>query len=241
MSNRDQECVEALRYLSKAEAVSMETELLRDYGFGRQQLTEILGHACANAIAKAFPLSSLEKRQATVLVICGPDQNGCVGLACARHLHVFDYIPTVFCPKRSSDRLHQDLTVQCERMDLPFLSYLPNEQLLSEAYNLVVDAVLGPETDLASVGEPVAAVLQTLRGLRVPIASLDIPSGWDADDARPDGISPALLVSLMIPKRCARSFPGSHFLAGRFLPYDLQRKYELNLPRFTGTEPVVEL
>lgn len=37
----------------------METELLRDYGFGRQQLTEILGHACANAIAKVSRNESL--------------------------------------------------------------------------------------------------------------------------------------------------------------------------------------
>lgn len=30
----------------------METELLRDYGFGWEQLAEILGHACAVAITK---------------------------------------------------------------------------------------------------------------------------------------------------------------------------------------------
>lgn len=126
-------------------------------------------------LSQAFPLSSLEKRQPTVLVICGPDQNGCVGLSCARHLHVFvserttrlsyypwsfwptavtdraapfpnlipgdwricvcvwqEYIPTVFSPKRSPDSLHQDLTVQCERMDLPFLSYLPTEVRLNQ-------------------------------------------------------------------------------------------------------------
>ncbi len=38
-----------------------------------------------------------------------------------------EYIPTVFIPKHSSDALHQDLMLQCERMDLPFLSYLPTE------------------------------------------------------------------------------------------------------------------
>ncbi len=39
-------------FCSREEAVAMETELLRDYGFGRQQLTEMLGHACATAITK---------------------------------------------------------------------------------------------------------------------------------------------------------------------------------------------
>ncbi|XP_051990061.1 yjeF N-terminal domain-containing 3-like [Xyrauchen texanus] len=233
---------ESLRYLSKEEAVSMETELLRDYRFGRQQMTEILGHACAIAITKAFPLVTLEKRQPTVLVVCGPDHNGCIGLACARHLCMFEYIPTVFYPKRSQDSLHQDFALQCERMDLPFLSYLPTEvQLINEAYNLVVDAVLGPETELAAVGEPFTGILQTLRGLKVPVVSIDIPSGWDADESSSDGISPTVLISLISPKRCAQSFHGSHFLAGRFLPYDIQKKYELNLPKFVGTDCIVEL
>lgn len=38
---------------------------------------------------QAYPLSSLAKKQPTVLVICGPDQNGSIGLVCARHLRMF--------------------------------------------------------------------------------------------------------------------------------------------------------
>ncbi|XP_030631590.1 yjeF N-terminal domain-containing protein 3-like [Chanos chanos] len=244
LSAAEQECEsrEPQHYLSKEEVVAMETELLSDYRFGRPQLMEILGHACAVAITKAFPLSSLDKRQPTVLVICGPDQNGCVGLACARNLRVFEYIPTVFYPKRSPNSLHQDFTVQCEKMDIPFLSYLPTEvQLINDAYNLVVDAVLGPETELAAVREPFTSILTTLRGVKIPIVSLDIPSGWDVDEASVDGINPAVLISLMAPKKCACGFLGTHFLAGRFLPYDIQKKYELNSPRFPGTDCVVKL
>ncbi|XP_065132984.1 yjeF N-terminal domain-containing 3-like [Paramisgurnus dabryanus] len=240
MNRVNQECVETLRYLSKEEAVSMETELLRDYRFGREQLAELLGHACAVAITKIFPLSSLEKRQPTLLVLCGPGQNGCVGLVCARYLRVFEYNPTVFCHERSREGLHQDLTVQCEKMDLPFLSYLPTEvQLVNDAYNLVVDAVLGPETEPET--EALTSALQAMRGVKIPIVSLDIPSGWESDDSNTDQINPALLISLITPKRCAQSFSGPHFLAGRFLPYDIQKKYQLNLPKFAGTDCVVEL
>lgn len=115
--------------------------------------------------AQAFPLSSLSRKQRTVLIVCGPEQNGAVGLACARHLRVFvssrvlwrgtklgwgsagdknwgglppaaaitrprfpqDYQPSIFCPARSADALHCDLTTQCEKMDIPFLSFLPAE------------------------------------------------------------------------------------------------------------------
>lgn len=38
-----------------------------------------------------------------------------------------DYQPSIFCPARSADALHCDLTTQCEKMDIPFLSFLPAE------------------------------------------------------------------------------------------------------------------
>ncbi|XP_018586679.1 yjeF N-terminal domain-containing protein 3-like isoform X3 [Scleropages formosus] len=200
------------------------------------------GYACAVAITKAFPLSSLSRKQPTVLAVCGPEQNGAVGLVCARHLRIFDYEPTIFYPKRSHCTLHQDFTVQCEKMDIPFLSYLPTEvQLINDAYNMVIDAILGPETDIKSVKEPYTGILTTLKQVKIPTASVDMPSGWDVEEARADGLQPDVLISLLAPKKCAATFSGRHFLAGRFLPYDIQRKYELNLPPFPSTECLVQL
>uniref|UniRef100_A0A1D5QUP9 NADH dehydrogenase [ubiquinone] 1 alpha subcomplex subunit 13 n=1 Tax=Macaca mulatta TaxID=9544 RepID=A0A1D5QUP9_MACMU len=127
---------------------------------------------------KAFPLPALSRKQRTVLVVCGPEQNGAVGLVCARHLRVFEYEPTIFYPMRSLDLLHRDLTTQCEKMDIPFLSYLPTEvQLINEAYGLVVDAVLGPGVEPGEVGGPCTRALATLKLLSIPLVSLDIPSG----------------------------------------------------------------
>ncbi|KAF4097664.1 yjeF N-terminal domain-containing 3 [Onychostoma macrolepis] len=241
-NEKEPETIEPLRYLSKTEVATVETELLRDYRFGQQQLIEIWGHACAIAITKAFPLSSLSKKQPTLLVVCGPEQNGSIGLVCARHLRMFEYEPTIFYPKRSAQSLHQDFTIQCEKMDIPFLSYLPTEvQLLNDAYNLVIDAILGPETDQKEVKEPYAGMLVTLKQVKIPIVSVDVPSGWDIDEPAKDGINPEVLISLTAPKKCATGFSGKHFLAGRFLPYDIQKKFELNLPEFPGTECVIEL
>lgn len=139
---------------------------------------ELCGHASAVAVAKVFPLPAPSRRQRTVLVVCGPEQNGAVGLACARHLRAFEYEPSVFYPTRSLDALHRDLTTQCEKMDIPFLSYLPTEvQLINDAYGLVVDAVLGPGVRLGDVGGPCTRALATLKQLSVPLVSLDIPSG----------------------------------------------------------------
>uniref|UniRef100_H2VAZ0 ApoA-I-binding protein 2 n=1 Tax=Takifugu rubripes TaxID=31033 RepID=H2VAZ0_TAKRU len=191
---------------------------------------------------QAYPLSSLGKKQPTVLVICGPEQNGSIGLVCARHLRMFEYEPTIYLPKRSTQSLHQDFTVQCEKMDIPFLSYLPTEvQLINDAYNLLIDAMLGPEADCSNIKEPYSGILVTLKQVNVPIVSVDVPSGWDAEEPSQGGISPDVLISLTAPKKCAMSFSGKHFLAGRFLPYDIQKKYELNIPEYPGTDCTIEL
>uniref|UniRef100_A0ABK0LD16 NADH dehydrogenase [ubiquinone] 1 alpha subcomplex subunit 13 n=1 Tax=Rattus norvegicus TaxID=10116 RepID=A0ABK0LD16_RAT len=114
-------------FTGTSEAAALERELLDEYRFGQQQLVELCGHASAVAVTKVFPLPSLSRKQRTVLVVCGPEQNGAVGLACARHLRVFEYQPSIFYPARSADALHRDLTTQCEKMDIPFLSFLPAE------------------------------------------------------------------------------------------------------------------
>ncbi|KAB1259779.1 YjeF N-terminal domain-containing protein 3, partial [Camelus dromedarius] len=238
--------------LSTAEAAALERELLEDYRFGRQQLVEWCGHASAVAVTKVFPLPAVSRKQRTVLVVCGPEQNGAVGLVCARHLRVFEYEPTIFYPTRSLDPLHRDLTTQCEKMDIPFLSYLPMEvQLINNAYRLVVDAVLGPGVEPGEVGGPCTRALATLKLLSIPLVSLDIPSGmpggggcWDPEtggDAE-DGLRPDVLVSLAAPKRCAGRFSGRHhFVAGRFVPDDVRRKFALRLPGYTGTDCVAAL
>lgn len=148
-------------------------------GLGRGERSELLLLAFAFAVpCQVFPLPALPRKQRTALVVCGPEQNGAVGLACARHLRVFEYEPTIFYPTRSADPLHRDLTTQCEKMDIPFLSYLPAEvQLINNAYRLVVDAVLGPGVEPAEVGGPCTRALATLKLLSIPLVSLDIPSG----------------------------------------------------------------
>lgn len=231
---------------SAAEAAALERELLEDYRFGRQQLVELCGHASAVAVTKVFPLPALSRKQRTVLVVCGPEHNGAVGLVCARHLRVFEYEPTIFYPTRSLDLLHRDLTTQCEKMDIPFLSYLPTEvQLINHAYRLVVDAVLGPGVEPAAVGGPCTRALATLKLLSIPLVSLDIPSGWDAETGggdTEDGLQPDVLVSLAAPKRCAGRFSGRHhFVAGRFVPDDVRRKFALRLPGYAGTDCVAAL
>ncbi|XP_074422402.1 NAD(P)H-hydrate epimerase isoform X1 [Larus michahellis] len=224
------------------EAQAIDQELFTEYKFSVDQLMELAGLSCATAIAKAYPPSSFTTSQPTVLVVCGPGNNGGDGLVCARHLKMFGYEPTVYYPKRPNKPLFEGLTTQCQKMDIPFLPEFPAEAaLIDELYGLVVDAIFGFSFK-GAVREPFGSILSTLERITVPIASIDIPSGWDVEKGKADGLQPDMLISLTAPKKAAMHFAGRyHFLGGRFVPAALQEKYALNLPPYPETDCVLQL
>ncbi|XP_063137676.1 NAD(P)H-hydrate epimerase isoform X1 [Rattus norvegicus] len=117
----------AVKYLSQEEAQAVDEELFNEYQFSVDQLMELAGLSCATAIAKAYPPTSMSKSPPTVLVICGPGNNGGDGLVCARHLKLFGYQPTIYYPKRPNKPLFTGLVTQCQKMDIPFLGEMPPE------------------------------------------------------------------------------------------------------------------
>uniref|UniRef100_A0A8C3JWI5 NAD(P)H-hydrate epimerase n=1 Tax=Calidris pygmaea TaxID=425635 RepID=A0A8C3JWI5_9CHAR len=164
--------------------------------------------------------------------------NGGDGLVCARHLKMFGYVPTVYYPKRPNKPLFEGLTTQCQKMDITFL---PDRLSPLDLYGLVVDAIFGFSFK-GAVREPFGSILDTLEHITVPIASIDIPSGWDVEKGKADGLQPDMLISLTAPKKAAKHFTGRyHFLGGRFVPPALQEKYALNLPPYPETDCVLQL
>ncbi|NWI65411.1 NNRE epimerase, partial [Todus mexicanus] len=224
------------------EAQAIDQELFTEYKFSVDQLMELAGLSCATAIAKAYPPSSFTTSQPTVLVVCGPGNNGGDGLVCARHLKLYGYEPAVYYPKRPNKPLFEGLTTQCQKMDIPFLPEFPGEaELIDEVYGLVVDAIFGFSFK-GAVREPFGSILGTLQRVTAPIASIDVPSGWDVEKGKADGLQPDMLVSLTAPKKAAAHFAGRyHFLGGRFVPPALEKKYALNLPPYPGTDCVLQL
>lgn len=231
-----------LKYLGQVEAQKIDEELFTEYAFSVDQLMELAGYSCAVAIAKCYPVEKLTQGNGAVLVCCGPGNNGGDGLVCARHLKIFGYNPTLFYPKKPNKPLFDNLTKQCQGMELPFLSEFPTDvEVIQRSYSLVVDALFG-----FSFQPPVrplfAGVIDTLKKVETPICSVDVPSGWNVEEGDPSGLQPQLLISLTAPKRCAKLFKGRfHYLGGRFVPRALEQKYDLQLPPYPGTDCVVEL
>lgn len=235
------------RYLNQSEAINIDKDLFEKYRFSVDQLMELAGQSCAVAIAKSYSLSEDSSRN-RVLVCCGPGNNGGDGLVCARHLKHFGYSPEIYYPKRTSNALYERLLHQCIENDIPVLENRRVEEAVDSAallrdYAVVVDALLGFSFK-PPVREPFIRIINMLKCTSVPICSVDIPSGWNVESGPPKegGIKPQMLISLTAPKMCASKFNGKfHYLGGRFVPEKLESQYNLNLPKYVGTDLVVQL
>lgn len=229
-----------VKYLNQSEAINVDKELFENYKFSVDQLMELAGQSCAIAITKCYPSTADGKN--TVLICCGPGNNGGDGLVCARHLKLFGYSPELYYPKQTNNLLYQNLLHQCTENDIPILDATTDIKDTKD-YKLIVDALFG-----FSFKPPVrpnfVPIIDILKNSSAPICSIDIPSGWNVESGAPEegGIKPEMLVSLTAPKLCAHSFAGKyHYLGGRFVPKKLEKSYQLNLPEYPGTDLVVPL
>nr|XP_023020633.1 NAD(P)H-hydrate epimerase isoform X1 [Leptinotarsa decemlineata] len=227
-----------VKYLDQQEAINIDNELFNEYQFTVDQLMELAGLSCATAIAKTY--SNLENK--SILVCCGPGNNGGDGLVCARHLKLFDFNPIICCPQPNEKELFNRLTNQCFLMDIPIIDCTPEAAGIEEEFSFIVDAIFGFSFK-PPIRRTFVPIIDYMKRTKLPIISIDIPSGWDVNEGKPDGgIEPEMLISLTAPKKCAESFTGKyHFLGGRFVPKRLQDKYNLQLPKYVGTELCVAL
>ncbi|XP_060524330.1 NAD(P)H-hydrate epimerase isoform X2 [Cylas formicarius] len=229
-----------VKFLGQQEAINIDVELFNEYKYSVDQLMELAGLSCAVAISKCYPNSLIGNK--SILVCCGPGNNGGDGLVCARHLKLFQYNTVIYYPKQTDKVLYHNLTHQCTSMNIPVLQSLPEKSTIETEFALIIDALFGFSFK-PPIREEFLPVLQLLTNTNVPIASIDIPSGWNVENGPPEkGIKPELLISLTAPKKCASFFKGKyHYLGGRFVPPKLEDKYGLNLPKYSGTECVVPI
>lgn len=218
--------------LGQTQAQNIDIELFNDYKFSIDQLMELAGLAVATAVSKSYP------ELGPVLIVCGPGNNGGDGLVAARHLAMFGYTTSVVYPKAPSRHPFPPMLHQVREMGISVSETLPSD--LSH-YTCIVDAVFGFSFS-GEIRAPFGVVIDALKETQTPIASIDVPSGWDVEKETPEGLKPDVLISLTAPKLCARYFTGRHhWLGGRFVPPAMMVKYNFSLPKYEGTEQVVLL
>lgn len=204
---------------------------------------ELAGLSCAHAIAKEFKFDALNDNN-KVLIIAGPGNNGGDGLVCARHLSLMNFEPSIFYPKPVDKPLFNNLVQQCQLMGIKFIKDCPTDENVANN-RLIVDGLFGFSFK-PPVRENFRGIMDILLRTKVPIVSIDIPSGWDVEAGNSSGnsaefIQPTMLISLTAPKKCAKFFTGTHYLGGRFVPKALENKYELDLPSYPGTESCLKI
>eukprot|EP00924_Labyrinthula_sp_SR-Ha-C_P001033 maker-scaffold_7-snap-gene-11.52-mRNA-1 protein AED:0.01 eAED:0.01 QI:235/1/1/1/1/1/2/890/245 len=228
--------------LNQKNAIAVDVELMKSPGFSIYQLMELAALSVATAVFDAYPSAS------NILALAGPGNNGGDALVAARHLKHFGMNPTVIYPKIPNKPLFLDLQAQMEQLSIPVLKELPNAEFLNE-FDVILDGIFGFSFKPGNIREPFGEIIEALLNTSVPIASIDIPSGWDVEQGDQNlevcerYLQPEFLISLTAPKECAKYFKGPHhYLGGRFVPPFIVEKYGLgNLPKYPGTQQFLKI
>jgi len=188
--------------LLTAEQMGRADRLAMAAGVPGATLMENAGRAVAAEVARCFP--DLE----TVVVLCGPGNNGGDGFVAARHLEQRGYKVRLGFDGDLA-RLPDDAAAMAERFSGRRVPLHPN--ILSGA-DVVVDALFGAGLARPIEG-PLAQLVDSVNASGVPVIAVDVPSGVDGTtgEVRGVAIQAAATVSFF------RLKPGHLLLPGRSL------------------------
>ena len=166
------------------------------------QMLELAGQQAALA---ALDLLGDRWVGARAIILCGSGRNGAAGVCAARHLAnrgMRVEVVTVVPPQRTDGALGEQLLALAEA---PARVTRWDEAFDVSSADVLVDAILGCRLD----GEPQPVQRGLIFAARaaaeagVPVLSLDIPSGLDADDGTSPGavVTPTRTLTLGLPKR----------------------------------------
>ena len=214
-----------MKVVTAAEMRQIDQDTIEGIGIPGIVLMETAGSAIVRAIEQHYPTCQ------RIGIFAGKGNNGGDGIVIARQLaHIGrDVRLFLVSPEDSfTGEAHTNLQI-AKRLGLRIEEILPE----TESYGigtvpatfvsceLLVDAILG--TGLrGTVRDPIATVINAINRLPIPILSVDLPSGLDADTGHPLGtcIQADRTVTIGLPKRGLLMHPGAE-LAGKLEVADI--------------------
>jgi NAD(P)H-hydrate epimerase len=156
---------------------------IADYGIPGIVLMENAARALADEAIRMLATAGCKpgRTPGSVLIVCGPGNNGGDGYASARHLHnhgVAVTLAPIGEPREGSDAA---VNARIGRlMNLPLVRL--DDAALGER-DLIIDALLGTGLERPVEGEAASAIAWMNRA-GVPVLAADVPSGLDCDTGR---------------------------------------------------------
>jgi NAD(P)H-hydrate epimerase len=220
-------------YLTTAQMIEVDRAMVEDYKIELIQMMENAGRNLAHLARERFLNSDpLGKK---VVVLAGTGGNGGGGLVCARHLHIYGVQVNVFITKPDIDFApvvaHQLDILQRMKIPVAVAADVQN----STTQDLIVDGIIGYSLKGAPRGTA-KSLIRWANSQKVPILSLDVPSGIDATSGKAyDTVIKAhATLTLALPKEGLRAVGveakvGELYLANISVPAELYAESEFKL------------
>ena len=158
--------------MSQKAAIELDKDMMKEPGFTNDQLMELAGLSIAQALVDCYPAAK------SALVICGPGNNGGDAFVASRHLCHFGFDIKVVYPKRVKKPVFDNFLAQMEDLKIEVSPELPDPKTWGEQFDVIVDGVFGSSFNAArEIRAPFDVVIKSLAETKVPIVSIDIPSG----------------------------------------------------------------
>lgn len=183
----------------------IDRQTIEERGIPGLRLLELAGRAVAHEVIERFEPDS-------VILLCGRGNNGGDGFIAARYLHQ-NRIACKIILLAKPDQLKGDALAAWQAVPEGVSSESRDacEGLVEELrkYDVVIDALLG--TGARGPAEGVfGEAIEAMNASKVPVVSVDIPSGLPADGQSPEGpvVRAALTVTMGPPKIGMMIHPG---------------------------------
>lgn len=211
-----------LRTVTSAEMREIDRQAETCFGIPGIILMENAGRAVADAAERRYREDRLS---GAIGVFCGSGNNGGDGFVAARHL-LNRGLPVEIVMARPAASLSGDALLNhaiAEKIRVPMVPFGGSQR----RYALIVDALLGTGIS-GEVRGPLRQAIETVNAARVPVISVDLPSGLDADTGRLMGVGvvAAATVTMGLPKKGflnpeAAPYLGTLIVAEISLPQEL--------------------
>lgn len=168
--------------LSREEMYAFDKYTIEKIGIPGKVLMENAGKGCAEFIRDRI----LTVPDAQIALFCGTGNNGGDGFVIARYLKNWNFRPVIFLlgsPHKMSGETHDNFQ-ECLKLEIPVKQIEDNDFCLEE-FHLIVDAIFGVGLK-GNVQGWRAQVIQKINETSLPIVSVDIASGIDANTGQAD-------------------------------------------------------